>query len=114
MNDLAGQEYATIRELRHRFICIFNGAFHSIAKAEFHRKQEREAPHFETKAVGAHQIHDLTAIIFVKLRTNLSPKAESLLEVRLVHAVLSLVTQSSLVLCAFVMCKVIDHEGTKT
>ena len=71
VDDFAGEKNAMIRELCDRFVRVFDSALDPVAEAEFHGEPEGEIPRLEAEAIGAHNVHDLAAIILAQLRPDL-------------------------------------------
>src|SRR5215510_9706504 len=87
MNDIAREENAMIRELRHRLIRVLHGALDSVTETELPGEEKRQAAGVETIVVRAHQIDDPALVILVQPWKNIRAQSKSLLEVHLVHPI---------------------------
>ncbi len=93
MDDLTRQENSPAGKLSNGFIRVFDGAFHSVTKSEFHRQQERQSAKFQAKAVGAHDIDDLAPIVFAQLGPDFRAESEAFLEIGLFHGRTAIVSR---------------------
>src|SRR5262249_4484728 len=85
MNDFSREKNPPVGKFLNRFICINDGALYAVTETELHCEKESQAAGLQSKAICAHQIHNLAAIIFEELRTNFRAKTKSFLKVRSIH-----------------------------